>query len=67
MIYGASPLDAPITSSTNISRYEADFEEIDFLGKGNNEARYLATGIELISKLGGFGEVVKARNKLDGR
>lgn len=31
------------------SRYKADFEEIEFLGKG------------------GFGEVVKARNKLDGR
>ncbi|KAI9476503.1 MAG: kinase-like domain-containing protein, partial [Benjaminiella poitrasii] len=31
------------------SRYKADFEEIEFLGKG------------------GFGEVIKARNRLDGR
>ncbi|KAI9297132.1 Serine/threonine-protein kinase [Neoconidiobolus thromboides FSU 785] len=33
----------------SISRYENDFEELQFLGRG------------------GFGEVVKARNKLDGR
>ncbi|EEB05173.1 PEK/GCN2 protein kinase Gcn2 [Schizosaccharomyces japonicus yFS275] len=32
-----------------ISRYESDFEEIEFLGKG------------------GFGEVVKVKNRIDGR
>ncbi|KAI8053805.1 kinase-like domain-containing protein [Syncephalis plumigaleata] len=49
MIYGTSPLDVPVSNLSTVSRYEADFEEIEFLGKG------------------GFGEVVKARNKLDGR
>ncbi|RKP28083.1 kinase-like domain-containing protein [Syncephalis pseudoplumigaleata] len=49
MIYGTSPLDVPVSNLSAVSRYEADFEEIEFLGKG------------------GFGEVVKARNKLDGR
>ncbi|KAI7849877.1 kinase-like domain-containing protein [Circinella umbellata] len=55
-----SPLQAPAKSATNpviqyaastttLSRYKSDFEEIEFLGKG------------------GFGEVVKARNRLDGR
>jgi translation initiation factor 2-alpha kinase 4 len=40
------PNAAPAIST---SRYKADFEEIEFLGKG------------------GFGEVIKARNRLDGR
>ncbi|KAI0243610.1 eukaryotic translation initiation factor 2-alpha kinase [Massospora cicadina] len=40
-----SPTLAPKTAS----RYDNDFEELEFLGKG------------------GFGEVVKSRNKLDGR
>ncbi|KAI9596054.1 kinase-like domain-containing protein [Syncephalis fuscata] len=34
MLYGTSPLDAPVSSMSTISRYEADFEEIEFLGKG---------------------------------
>ncbi|KAI8983703.1 kinase-like domain-containing protein [Pilobolus umbonatus] len=38
-----------IASTTSSSRYKADFEEIEYLGKG------------------GFGEVIKARNRLDGR
>ncbi|PWA02729.1 hypothetical protein BB558_001109 [Smittium angustum] len=38
-----------INVSTQRSRYNADFEEISFLGKG------------------GFGSVVKARNRIDGR
>lgn len=37
------------TPNLGFSRYKADFEEIEFLGKG------------------GFGEVIKARNRLDGR
>lgn len=46
-----SPQLAPshITQSAGTSRYRADFEEIEFLGKG------------------GFGEVIKARNRLDNR
>ncbi|KAH8550420.1 kinase-like domain-containing protein [Umbelopsis sp. PMI_123] len=44
-----SPADQYGYGTGSGSRYKADFEEIEFLGKG------------------GFGEVVKARNKLDGR
>eukprot|EP00158_Paraphelidium_tribonemae_P009139 Partr_v1_DN28785_c2_g1_i1_m61774 putative Eukaryotic translation initiation factor 2 alpha kinase 4 len=40
-------LDSPANPS--LSRYQSDFEEVEFLGKGS------------------FGEVVKARNRLDGR
>jgi eukaryotic translation initiation factor 2-alpha kinase 4 len=40
------PLAAPLSS---FSRYQTDFEEIEFLGRG------------------AFGDVVKVRNKLDGR
>lgn len=41
--------DTSATTNISTSRYKADFEEIEFLGKG------------------GFGEVIKARNRLDGR
>lgn len=38
-----------ISSGVSATRYQSDFEEIEFLGKG------------------GFGEVVKAKNRIDGR
>nr|ODN99778.1 PEK/GCN2 protein kinase [Cryptococcus depauperatus CBS 7855] len=41
--------NTPQSLAPRLSRYRADFEQVEFLGKG------------------AFGEVVKARNKLDGR
>jgi translation initiation factor 2-alpha kinase 4 len=47
---GHQPLSPLLTTSlSSLSRYQTDFEEIEFLGRG------------------AFGDVVKVRNKLDGR
>ncbi|EPX72567.1 PEK/GCN2 protein kinase Gcn2 [Schizosaccharomyces octosporus yFS286] len=49
MSYGGQDGIIDMLYRKSVSRYETDFEEIEFLGKG------------------GFGEVVKVKNRIDGR
>jgi hypothetical protein len=64
---------SPPTSTQHVSfsRYKLDFEELAFLGRGTCQyfINYLLSFLihTYIIILGGFGEVVKAKNKLDGR
>lgn len=80
VLLGVSPVNrsllnflpnTPQPLTPRLSRYRADFEEVEFLVGNHGLWLHMTDESKLTENSwqgkGGFGEVVKARNKLDGR